>query len=83
MTWSVSYITKDTIAVAISNSTLHNRLHIINVYNEIATNALQDLRETVSRLDSRDEALLLGDFNLYHPLWSTVQRRAMDTVPAA
>jgi ribonuclease HI len=73
--WNVSYISKDVIALAISNPTLRNKLHIINVYNEVGTDTLQDLEETIQRLDSRDDLLVLGDFNLHHPLWSTIHRR--------
>jgi hypothetical protein len=75
-TWNVTFNTKDIITLAI-NSGQNNKLHIINVYNETTTNTLQDLRETSSRLDPQDEIILLGDFNLHHPLWSptTTRRR--------
>jgi ribonuclease HI len=82
-TWSVSFITKDIIALAIINPILHNKFHVINVYNEVVTSTLQDLRETISRLDPRDEILMLGDFNLHHPLWSTTRHLAMNGIRAA
>jgi hypothetical protein len=82
-TWSVSFITKDIIALAITNPTLHNRLHVINVYNEVVTDTFYDLRETISKLDSNDELLVLGDFNLHHPLWSTTHRSTNDGILAA
>jgi hypothetical protein len=67
-TWSVSYITKGIIALEIANSTLDNKLHIFNVYNEIVTNTLFELRDAISKVDPQDELLVLGDFNLHHPL---------------
>ena len=82
-TWSVSYITKDIIALEITNPTLHNKLCIINVYNEVVTSTLSDLGEAIGRLDPDDELLVLGDFNLHHPLWSTTHRHANRGIPAA
>lgn len=68
-TWNVTFNTKDIIILAI-NSEHNNTLHIINVYNETTTNTLQDLREVSNKLDAQDEIIMLGDFNLHHPLWS-------------
>ena len=39
-TWTVSHVIKDIIALAITSPTLHRKLHIINVYNEVATSTL-------------------------------------------
>jgi hypothetical protein len=75
-TWSVSFISTDIITLKITNHTLHNKLCIFNVYNEVATNTLSKLGEAIGELDSADELLVLGDFNLHHPLWSTAHRRA-------
>jgi hypothetical protein len=70
-TWSVSYTTKDIITLEIANPSQNNRIHIINVYNEVATNTLSNLREAIGKLGPGEELLVLGDFNLHHPLWST------------
>ncbi|KAG9235720.1 hypothetical protein BJ875DRAFT_440095 [Amylocarpus encephaloides] len=67
-TWTVSYITKDIITLEITNSTTTNKLSIFNVYNEVVTDTLSDVREAISKLDPHDELLVLGDFNLHHPL---------------
>ena len=48
-TWSVSYITKDIIALEITNPT------IINVYMEVPTSILSDLGEAIGKLDPHDE----------------------------
>jgi ribonuclease HI len=81
--WNVTHISKDIIALAITNPTLRNKLNIINVYNEVVTNTLQVLDETIQGLDSRDELLVLGDFNLHHPFWSTRHRHVNIGVQAA
>ena len=82
-TWRASYITKDIIALEITNPTLYNKLCIINVYNEVVTNTLSDLGEAIGRIDHHDELLVLGDFNLHHPLWSTTHRHVNNGIPAA
>ena len=82
-TWSVSYITKDIIVLEITNPTLNNKLRIIDVYNEVATNTLHNLGEAIRKLDSHDELLVLGDFNLHHPLWSTAHRNVNRGISAA
>ena len=82
-TWSVSYITKDIIALEIANSTMTSKLRILNVYNEVVTNTLSDLREAIGKLDPQDELLVLGDFNLHHPLWSRNHHHANRGIRAA
>ena len=82
-TWDVSYITKDIIALEITNPILHNKLRIVNVYNEVATDTLSDLGETIGRSGPHDELMVLGDFNLHHPLWSTTHRHANRGIVAA
>ncbi|EXJ67829.1 serine/threonine protein kinase [Cladophialophora psammophila CBS 110553] len=67
----------------ISISTLGNKLRSINVYNEVGTSILADLRAAISRSNPDDELLGLGDFNLYHPLWSTTYRHANRGISAA
>jgi len=74
-TWNVSFITKDVILLEIIHPTLHHKLAIINVYNELRTNTLLDLRQTLATMATDHEIIVLGDFNLHHPLWSTVHRR--------
>jgi hypothetical protein len=82
-TWNISYITKDIITLEISSPNLQNRLCVINVYNEVATDTLYDLGRAISNLDPRDELLILGDFNLHHPLWSTTHRHGNRGIAAA
>jgi hypothetical protein len=82
-TWSVSHVSKDVSDLAIANPTRHNKLHIINIYNEVATDTLQNLEEAIKTLDPQDDLLVLGDFNLNHPLWSTRHRHANTGVRAA
>lgn len=69
-TWNVSFITKDIILLEITHPTLHHKLSIINVYNEVGTSTLSDLRDSLGSLDPDHEIMLLGDFNLHHPLWA-------------
>lgn len=45
-----------------------SKLCIFNVYNEVATNTLSDLRDAIGKVDPHDELLVLGDFNLHYPL---------------
>jgi hypothetical protein len=45
------------------------------LYNEVGTNTLQKLRETIGALDPPYGIVVLGDFNLHHPLWSAKHRR--------
>lgn len=82
-TWTVSHVTKDLTTLTITSPTLHHKLHIINVYNEIATSTLQDLDKIIEELDRGDEFLILGDFNLHHPMWSTRHRHANTGITAA
>lgn len=63
--------------MAITNPVLHNKLHFINVYNEVATETLHDLRETISKLDSTNSACSGSS-----PLWSTTHRRAKNRILA-
>jgi endonuclease/exonuclease/phosphatase family metal-dependent hydrolase len=74
-TWSVSYVSKDIISLTIRNPTAGKSIHIVNVYNEVGTNTLQKLRETIGALDPPYGIMVLGDFNLHHPLWSAKHRR--------
>ena len=82
-TWTISRSAKDMIILEIDHTALGGRLHIINVHNEVVTDALSDLREVLSEIDPRDEVLLLGDFNLHHPLWTIAPHLAARGATAA
>ncbi|KAK4075525.1 hypothetical protein Purlil1_12650 [Purpureocillium lilacinum] len=43
--------------------------------NEVETNTLTILAETLRKLEPDTKTVVLGDFNLHHPLWSTRHRR--------
>jgi ribonuclease HI len=82
-TWSVSHITSDITSLEIINPNSHSKIRIFNVYNEAGTSAISDLEEAIAKLDPQEELLVLGDFNLHHPLWSTTHRHASRGMPAA
>lgn len=67
----------------IANPSLHNKLCIFNVYNEVVTDILSDLEEAIGEIDSDHELIVLGDFNLHHPLWSIMHCHANRGIPAA
>ncbi|KAJ6114107.1 hypothetical protein N7512_007552 [Penicillium capsulatum] len=73
--WSVSFMSKDIISLKISDSRSNQSIHIFNVYNEVTSDTLPTLAETIGTLSS-DRIVVLGDFNLHHPLWSADHRRA-------
>ncbi|OKL55294.1 hypothetical protein UA08_09424 [Talaromyces atroroseus] len=73
-TWNVSFISKDIISLKISDSRLNQSVHIFNVYNEVTSDTLPTLAETIGTLNS-ERIVVLGDFNLHHPLWSADYRR--------
>ena len=64
---SVSYISKEIISLKISNPRSDQNIHTFNVYNEVASDTLLTLAEAISTLSS-DRIVVLGDFNLHHPL---------------
>ena len=76
--WSVSYVSKDIISLTLRNPSSGRYLNIFNVYNEVGTDTLPTLADAVAALDPNSETIVLGDFNLHHPLWSTTHRRASD-----
>ncbi|KAH8878502.1 DNase I-like protein, partial [Thozetella sp. PMI_491] len=76
--WSVSYISKDIVSLAICNPSSGRQLHIFNVYNEVGTDTLSTLADTLAALGPDSDVVVLGDFNLHHPLWSTTHRRASE-----
>lgn len=73
-TWNVQHISKDISSLEITNLTSDNKICIFNVYNEVGTSTIIDLGEAIVKLDAYVEILVLGDFNLHHPLWSIVHR---------
>lgn len=75
-TWSVSFISKDIISLQVLNPKSGKNILIFNVYNEVGTDTLSTLWEAIGTLDSLDEIVVLGNFNLHHPMWSTEHRRA-------
>ena len=81
-TWSVSYISKDIISLRIREPRSGKVIQIVNVYNEVGTDTLFKLDDTISKIDLHDEAVILGDFNLHHPLWSASPRRTNDRASA-
>uniref|UniRef100_A0A8H7K2N2 RNase H type-1 domain-containing protein n=1 Tax=Bionectria ochroleuca TaxID=29856 RepID=A0A8H7K2N2_BIOOC len=74
-TWSVSHISKDINYLSLRNPASNETIHILNVYNEPGSHTLSTLAETLGELDPGDEIIVLGDFNLHHPLWSAPHRR--------
>ncbi|KAM0742770.1 hypothetical protein ACQRIT_002947 [Beauveria bassiana] len=66
-TWQVSYVSADIISLTIRND--DKPIHLWNVYNELGTETLSVLAEALSKQSQEQEFILLGDFNLHHPLW--------------
>ena len=75
-TRSVSFISKDIITLTIRNPIIGQSVSLVNVYNEVATDTLSTLANTLRTIDLNEGIIVLGDFNLHHPLWSTTHRRA-------
>uniref|UniRef100_A0A1L7UN13 Reverse transcriptase n=1 Tax=Fusarium mangiferae TaxID=192010 RepID=A0A1L7UN13_FUSMA len=75
-TWCVSYISKDIILLKLSNPRIDKTIHIFNVYNEVGTDTISTLAEAIRELDPNSDTVVLGDFNLHHPLWSAEHRRS-------
>ena len=73
-TWSVSCISKDIISLSIRSLHSNRNINMFNVYNEVGTDTLTILEEAFGELEPSAEAVVLGDFNLHHPLWSTQHR---------
>ena len=78
-TWHVRYINED-ICVLQLGTPNQEYLQIYNVYNEPGaeskTRTLEILEQELRKETLQDHILLLGDFNLHHPQWSGIQRRA-------
>ncbi|OAQ57795.2 reverse transcriptase [Pochonia chlamydosporia 170] len=74
-TWSVSCILKDIIYLSICNPHSGRNINIFNVYNEVTATTLTTLAEALAKLEPLTNTVVLGDFNLHHPLWSTTHRR--------
>jgi hypothetical protein len=82
-TWNVSFISKDIIAVEVIHPTRQHKISIFNVYNEVGSSTLADLTEAMARLGPHHETLVLGDFNLHHPLWSSIHNPASHGIAAS
>jgi ribonuclease HI len=82
-TWSVQHISKDITLLELTNRNSDNKIRIFNVYNETGTTTMSDLDEAITKLDSHEGLLVLGDFNLHHPLWSTTYRYGSNRIAAA
>ncbi len=72
--WKVKEHSPDLLTLTLSLGS--ETLHIHNCYNQppkLATSREQGvLRELPRALDSHGEHILLGDFNLHHPMWGGV-----------
>ena len=77
-TWSVTYTTKDIISLKIRNPNSRTTIHLYNIYNEVGTDTLSALAEAMDN-ESPHDFLILGDFNLHHPLWSPQRLRARES----
>ena len=73
--WNVSHISRDISCLTIRKAQSEKSVRIYNVYNEVGTNTLPTLAETLGLGEEGSETVVLGDFNLHHPLWSTTQPR--------
>ncbi|KAM3547744.1 hypothetical protein ARSEF4850_009829, partial [Beauveria asiatica] len=81
-TWAVSHISRDIVTFTIHNPLTGTSVCIFNVYNEVTTDTLRTLANTLRAVDQHHEIIVMGDFNLRHPLWSTTHRSA-ETGPNA
>lgn len=43
-------------------------IQIFNIYNEVGTDTLPKLAEAINNITEHTETIVLGDFNLHHPL---------------
>ena len=77
-TWSVTYTTKDIISLKIRNPNSRTTVHLYNIYNKVGTDTLSALAEAMDN-ESPHDFLILGDFNLHHPLWSPQRLRARES----
>lgn len=76
-TWCVSYTSADIISLTIQSPNSSQPIQVWNVYNEVGTDTLSLLASALSKQDRNIEVILLGDFNLHHPLWSATHRRGV------
>ncbi|PWI64463.1 hypothetical protein PCL_10441 [Purpureocillium lilacinum] len=76
--WNVSCISKDIISLSIRSPDSSRNIDIFNVYNEVGTDTLATLAESLGGLGHLTETVILGDFSLHHPLWSSTHRRLGD-----
>lgn len=81
MTWEVRFHNRNLSTLTLHTAT-HGTVHIHNIYNPGKASgqdsALNTLREVMT---SGAQHIVLGDFNLHHPLWSGTQyRHSTDTL---
>lgn len=81
-TWSVSHVSKDITCLSLHNPTSSEIIHILNVYNEPRSDTLSIVVEALSKLDPGNETIVLGNFNLHHPLWAASHLRP-SAIPSA
>jgi len=74
-TWTVSHFSADLSRLTLHRAENEKNIHIYNVYNEVGSDTLSTLGDALAQGDENDETVVLGDFNLHHPLWSTNQVR--------
>ena len=81
-TWSVTYNSKDIITLKIRNPSTDKTIDLYNIYNEVGIDTVSDLTEALGAQGEHD-SIVLGDFNLHHPLWSTRHVRGGEESRAA
>lgn len=59
-TWNVTYISKDIIFISIRNPRTNRKIRIFDIYNEVGTKTLSTLSESLGKLDSHAEIIVLG-----------------------
>jgi endonuclease/exonuclease/phosphatase family metal-dependent hydrolase len=62
----------------IHNPSSSRTIYLYNIYNEVGTDTLSTLAEAMDSENPHD-SLILGDFNLHHPLWSPPRLRAQES----
>lgn len=81
-TWSYTHHTPDldSLHLKILDGEIERTVHVHNVYNPIGRirganpGTIPDLRKALETNHS-DEHIVLGDFNLHHPMWAGLQSR--------
>ncbi|RDL32701.1 uncharacterized protein BP5553_09157 [Venustampulla echinocandica] len=82
-TWNVQHVSKDITSLEMTSPGSNSKICVFNVYNEVGTRTISDLEEAIAKVDSHERLLVLGDFNLHYPLWSTTHRYNNNGISAA